>query len=59
MKKCLPYFQLLKKKNEEYLWSEECENVFQSIKEYLRKVPFLTNSKVVEILYLYLAFIEK
>lgn len=35
-KKCLLFFQLLKK-NKEYTWSEEYEKAFQFIKEYMGK----------------------
>jgi hypothetical protein len=50
--KCLPFFKILRKA---FIWSEECEEAFAKLKEYLMKPPLLSRPLEGEILYLYLA----
>jgi hypothetical protein len=50
--KCLPFFKILRKA---FMWSEECEEAFGKLKEYLTKPPLLSRPTEGEILYLYLA----
>jgi hypothetical protein len=50
--KCLPSFKILKKA---FAWSEECEEAFNELKEYLMNLPLLSRPVEGEILYLYLA----
>jgi hypothetical protein len=50
--KCLPFFKILRKA---FMWSEECEEVFAKLKEYLMNPPLLSRPSEGEILYLYLA----
>jgi hypothetical protein len=50
--KCLPLFKILRKA---FTWSDECEEAFRKLKEYLMSPPLLSRPKEGEILYLYLA----
>jgi len=50
--KCLPFFKILRKA---FTWSEECEEAFGKLKEYLTNPPLLSRPTEWEILYLYLA----
>jgi hypothetical protein len=50
--KCLPFFKILRKT---FVWSNECEEAFCQLKEYLANPPLLSSPKEGEILYLYLA----
>jgi hypothetical protein len=50
--KCLPFFKILRKV---FMWSEECEEAFGKLKEYLANPPLLSRPTEGEILYLYLA----
>lgn len=50
--KCLPFFKILRKA---FIWSEECEEAFKKLKEYLANPPLLSRPTEGEILYLYLA----
>jgi hypothetical protein len=50
--KCLPFFKILRKA---FTWSEECEEAFGKLKEYLMNPPLLSRQTEGEILYLYLA----
>jgi hypothetical protein len=50
--KCLPFFKILRKA---FMWSEECEEAFGKMKEYLTNPPLLSRPTEREILYLYLA----
>ncbi|XP_062151978.1 uncharacterized protein LOC133860372 [Alnus glutinosa] len=50
--KCLPFFKILRKA---ITWSEECEEAFRKLKEYLTNPPLLSRPTEGEILYLYLA----
>lgn len=49
-----PFFQLLKKWND-YVWTLECEEAFQRLKEYLTKAPILSRPESGENLYMYLS----
>jgi hypothetical protein len=49
--KCLPFFKILRKA---CTWSEECEEAFGKLKEYLTNPPLLSRPTEREILYLYL-----
>ena len=48
--KCLPFFKTLK---QAFVWTEECETVFQELKCYLINPPLLSPSKEGEDLFLY------
>jgi hypothetical protein len=50
--KCLPFFKILRKA---FTWSEECEEAFEKLKQYLMNPPLLSRPTEGEILYLYLA----
>lgn len=50
--KCLPFFKTLK---QAFHWMDECEEAFQSLKEYLAKPSLLRPSVEGEELFLYLA----
>jgi len=52
MDKCLPFFKILRKT---FVWSNECEEAFCQLKEYLANPPLLSSPEEGEILYLYLA----
>jgi hypothetical protein len=49
--KCLPFFKILRKA---FTWSEECEEAFWKLKEYLMNTLLLSRPTEGEILYLYL-----
>jgi hypothetical protein len=49
--KCLPFFKILRKA---FIWSKECEEAFDKLKEYLMNPPLLSRPSEGEILYLYL-----
>jgi hypothetical protein len=50
--KCLPFFKILRKT---FVWSNECEEAFCQLKEYLANPPLLSSPEEGEIIYLYLA----
>lgn len=50
---CRPFFQLLHKWKD-FSWSEECDQVFQDLKEYLANPPILSRPKKEEVLYAYI-----
>ncbi|XP_059461825.1 uncharacterized protein LOC132190804 [Corylus avellana] len=50
--KCLPFFKVLRKAFE---WTDECEEAFEQLKEYLVSPPLLSQTIPEEVLYLYLA----
>ena len=52
--KCQPFFQLLKKWKG-FQWTEECKEAFQDLKRYMRSPPILSDPKLGEELYMYLA----
>lgn len=51
---CRPFFQLLHKWKD-FSRSEECDQVFQDLKEYLANPPILSRPKKEEVLYAYIA----
>ncbi|GFZ00544.1 hypothetical protein Acr_14g0001790 [Actinidia rufa] len=52
--KCLPFFKILRK-SQTFQWSEESENAFQQLKEYLGSPPLLSVPTANEDLYVYLS----
>ena len=50
--KCLPCFKILRKA---FQWSDECEQAFSQLKQYLVSTPLLSRTVQGELLYLYLA----
>lgn len=52
IEKCLPFFKILKKA---FIWSDDSEDAFSQLKEYLSNPPLLSRETEGEILYLYLA----
>ncbi|KAJ3698137.1 hypothetical protein LUZ61_001842 [Rhynchospora tenuis] len=51
---CQPFFQTFKK-NKKFQWSEECQQAFTKIKEYLATPPVISRPLKGETLYLYIA----
>ena len=49
--KCLPFFKILRKAFE---WSNECDEAFSQLKQYLASTPLLSRTVSGEVLYLYL-----
>lgn len=41
------------------MWDTNCEQTFQSIKEFLEKAPLLSNPTTDEVLYMYIDFTNK
>ncbi|GFY91594.1 hypothetical protein Acr_07g0017900 [Actinidia rufa] len=52
--KCLPFFKILRK-SQIFQWSEESENAFRQLKEYLGSPPLLSVPTADEDLYVYLS----
>ena len=52
--KCLPFYDILRG-NKKFEWSEECENAFQPLKQYLASPPILAKPVEGEPLFLYIA----
>jgi len=52
--KCLSFFKVLKKKTC-FGWDEEVEQAFQSLKEYLRRLPQMVSPIIGILLLVYLA----
>ena len=52
--KCLPFYDILRG-NKKFEWSEECENAFQQLKQYLATPPVLAKPVEGEPLFLYFA----
>ncbi|GFZ19883.1 hypothetical protein Acr_28g0005880 [Actinidia rufa] len=52
--KCLPFFKILRK-SQTFQWSEESENAFRQLKEYLGSPPLLSVPTADEDLYVYLS----
>ncbi|GFY91230.1 hypothetical protein Acr_07g0014260 [Actinidia rufa] len=52
--KCLPFFKILRK-SQTFQWSEESENAFRQLKEYLESPPLLSVPTADEDLYVYLS----
>ncbi|XP_024030694.1 uncharacterized protein LOC112094325 [Morus notabilis] len=55
--KCVPFFDTLRG-NKPFVWTEECEQAFQQLKEHLGKPPLLSKPTTGEVLSLYLAVSE-
>ena len=55
--KCRPFFQALKM-GKNLIWTAECEEAFQKIKQYLGGIPVLAKLRVGEDLTLYLSVSE-
>ena len=53
VKRCLSFFKTLQQ-TKNFLWSDECLQSFEDLKQYLASSPLLTKSRVGETLYLYL-----
>nr|XP_027102846.1 uncharacterized protein LOC113724106 [Coffea arabica] len=51
--KALPFFKVLKKADS-FSWTEECQQVFEKLKEYLHHLPTLTSPQPRDKLFLYL-----
>ena len=52
--KALPFFKVLKKADK-FSWTEECQQTFEQMKEYLHHLPTLTSHRPGDKLYLYLS----
>ena len=52
-KKCLPFYKILKK-DKSSRWSEDCENAFTKLKEYLSFLPILSRLEDEETLFIYI-----
>ena len=52
--RCRPFFLLLHKWKG-FEWTEECAVAFQQLKEYLSRLPIMSNPEVDEVLFAYLA----
>ena len=52
--KALPFFKVLKKADS-FSWTEECQQVFEQLKEYLHQLPTLTSPRPGDKLILYLS----
>ncbi|XP_024028293.1 uncharacterized protein LOC112093654 [Morus notabilis] len=55
--KCIPFFDTLRE-SKPFLWTEECEQAFQQLKEHIGKPPVLSKPVTGEVLSLYLAVSE-
>ncbi|KAL2248676.1 UNVERIFIED_CONTAM: Retrovirus-related Pol polyprotein from transposon [Sesamum indicum] len=55
--KSLPFFKILRKAKN-FIWTMECDQALQELKEYLTKPPLLANPKEGERLFLYLGVSE-
>ena len=55
--KCHPFFQALKM-GKNLVWTVDCEEVFQKIKQYLGGIPVLAKPRIEEDLTLYLSVSE-
>ena len=53
VEKCLPFYKILKK-DKSFKWSEDCENAFTQLKEYMSFLPILTRLEDGETLFLYI-----
>ena len=53
--RCLPFFHTLRRS---FVWTDECQTAFDSLKKYLSSPPLLSPSKPEEELYIYLAVLQ-
>ena len=51
----LPFFKLLKHRNNDFKWDEEAQKSFLELRSYLQKAPILTAPQQGETLYLYIS----
>ena len=58
VEKCQPFFDLIKK-GKNFTWSEESDQAFERLKEYLSSPPLLSSPRGGEPLYIYLAATDK
>ena len=54
--RCRPFF-LLMNKWKGFKWTKECALTFQQLKEYLSQPPSMSNPKVDEVLFAYIAVV--
>ncbi|KAJ3686766.1 hypothetical protein LUZ61_015930 [Rhynchospora tenuis] len=52
---CKPFFDVIKKKTQEFVWGPECQEAFEKIKEYLSTPPIISRPLKGEPLYLYIS----
>ncbi|CAL9024921.1 unnamed protein product [Prunus brigantina] len=52
--KCVPFFKALKGAKHRIMWTPECDQAFQNLKNYMSKAPLLSKSLPGELLLLYL-----
>ncbi|KAJ3709237.1 hypothetical protein LUZ61_012942 [Rhynchospora tenuis] len=52
---CKPFFDVIKKKTQEFVWGPECQEAFDKIKEYLSTPPIISRPVKGEPLYLYIS----
>ncbi|KAJ3702215.1 hypothetical protein LUZ61_005920 [Rhynchospora tenuis] len=52
---CKPFFDVIKKKTQEFVWGPECQEAFEKIKEYLSTPPIISRPVKGEPLYLYIS----
>ncbi|XP_071933995.1 uncharacterized protein [Coffea arabica] len=52
--KALPFFKVLKKPDS-FSWTEECQQAFEQLKEYIHRLPTLTSPRPGDKLFLYLS----
>ncbi|CAL9004172.1 unnamed protein product [Prunus brigantina] len=53
--KCVPFFKALKGGKHQIVWTPECDQVFQNLKNYMSRAPLLSKPLPGEILLLYLS----
>ncbi|KAG7559607.1 Ribonuclease H-like superfamily [Arabidopsis thaliana x Arabidopsis arenosa] len=53
--RCLPFYNLLRKANKNFVWDENCEKAFKDLKDYLSKPPVLAKPEFGEELFLYVS----
>ncbi|KAJ3689951.1 hypothetical protein LUZ61_019115 [Rhynchospora tenuis] len=52
---CKPFFDVIKKKTQEFVWGPECQEAFEKIKEYLATPPIINRPIKGEPLFLYIS----
>ncbi|KAJ3684765.1 hypothetical protein LUZ61_013929 [Rhynchospora tenuis] len=52
---CKPFFDVIKKKTQKFVWGPECQEAFEKIKEYLSTPPIISVPVKGEPLYLYIS----
>src|SRR5574338_22989 len=56
--KCIPFFDLIKKRKQNFGWTTECEGAFRALIQHLSTPPILSNPINHEKLYIYLTVSE-